>query len=115
MARVISIHEYELKSGVDERTFQEAIRTAERRGLFRLPGLEAYYFVKGLRGVRSGRYAAVWIYESREAWEALWGAAARPKRKEQYPPAWQVWEDEILAPLLAWAPDEIVFTAYEEI
>jgi len=49
-----------------------AILCAKARGLLRLPGLVEYYLVKGIRGFRHGLYAAVWIYESKEAWESLW-------------------------------------------
>ena len=34
MARVISIHEYDLKPGADVAAFEQAVRDAERRGLF---------------------------------------------------------------------------------
>jgi hypothetical protein len=36
MARVISIHEYDLKPGADVAVFERAIRDTERRGLFAL-------------------------------------------------------------------------------
>ena len=39
MAKVISIHEYDLKPGAVEADFERAILEAERRGLFALPGL----------------------------------------------------------------------------
>ena len=69
MGPIISIHEYDLKSGIDLQQFEQALRDAEARGLLRLPGLVAHHFVKGVKGVRHGAYAALWIYESREAWE----------------------------------------------
>jgi hypothetical protein len=114
MATVISIHEYELKPGVLEDDFQQAIVMAENRGLFQLPGLVNHYMVKGIRGSRSNRYAAIWVYESRQAWERLWGSLENPLPKEEYPGKWKVWEDEFLAPLLSQAPDQINYTAYEE-
>ena len=49
------------------------------------------------------------------AWEALWGSVVHPRRKAEYPASWQVWEEELLAPLLIQAPDTITFTAYEEL
>ena len=73
MGRVVSIHEYELKPGTNIEQFEQVLRDAEARGLLQLPGLVAHYFVKGAKGVRRGGYAAVWIYESREAWEHIWG------------------------------------------
>jgi hypothetical protein len=77
MPKVISIHEYMLQPGVEEHQFANAVRMAQEGGLFRLPGLVAYHFVKGIKGARQGQYTAIWIYESREAWEALWGKVSR--------------------------------------
>jgi hypothetical protein len=115
MAKVISIHEYVLKPTVDGRQFEAAIRTAQMRGLFQFSGLVAYHFVKGIKGSRQGHYTAIWIYDSREAWERLWGSLESPHSQHDYPQSWHVWEDEILAPLLTQAPDTITFTAYEEL
>jgi hypothetical protein len=67
MAKIISIHEYVLKPNIGERQFEQAVRKARQRGLFQLTGLLEYHFVKGIRGLRKGAYAAVWIDESREA------------------------------------------------
>ena len=115
MARVISIHEYDLKPGGDLAAFERAIRDAERRGLFALAGLVDHYFLKGIKGARRDAYSAVWIFESREAWEKLWGSLEVPRPPAEYPKAWMVWEDEILAPFLARPPDTIRFTSYEEL
>ena len=115
MARMISIHEYDLRPGSDAELFQKAIRAAEARGLFQLPGLTAHHFVRGVKGARPGAYAAVWVYESREAWERLWGTLERPRERQEYPEKWRVWEEELLAPLLSGHPDAIRFTAYEEL
>jgi hypothetical protein len=41
--------------------------------------------VRGIKGPRADQLSAIWIYESREAWEALWGTVDRPKRKQEYP------------------------------
>ena len=51
MARVISIHEYDLKPGADVAAFEQAVRHAERRGLFALAGLVEHHFLKGIKGV----------------------------------------------------------------
>ena len=115
MARIISIHEYELRPDVDTARFERSLRDADARGLLRLPGLLEHHFVKGARGVRRGAYAAVWVYESREAWEHLWGRAEHPRRPEEYPKTWKTWEQEVLAPFLTGDPDAIRFTAYEEL
>jgi hypothetical protein len=112
---VISIHEYVLKPGVDEVAFEHALRKAEGDGLLELPGLVGHHFVKGLRGVRRGHYAAIWVYSSREAWEALWGAVDRPRSPEEYPENWKVWENQVLDQFLDRDSDRIHYTAYEEI
>lgn len=115
MARVVSVHEYELKVGVDPATFERAVRDAESRGLLRLPGLVGHHFLRGIKGTRHARYAAIWIYESREAWQRLWGTPDAPLRFAEYPETWRIWEEQVLAPLLSKVPDAIAFTAYEEV
>ena len=115
MAKVISVHEYELKPGVLDADFERAVHDAERRGLLDLPGLVGHHCLKGLKGARRGRYAAIWIFESREAWERLWGTVEAPRPAPEYAERWKVWENEILAPLLKQDPDTIRFTSYEEI
>jgi len=109
---VYAVHEYELRAGVSPEQFEQAVRQAVKRNLFDLPGLVEYRFLKGIKGERTGRYAALWIFESLEAWEKLWGPPAQPFPKERYPKNWLIWEDEILAPLLDRDPDKIVYTDY---
>jgi hypothetical protein len=60
MPKVISIHEYILKPGLNEEQFEKAVLAAQERGLLELPGLVDYYLVKGIRGFRNGLYAAIW-------------------------------------------------------
>ena len=115
MGKVISIHEYVLRHGVTDEQFIQSVKAAKERGLFNLPGLDTYYFLRGIRGARTGAFAAVWVYRDKEAWEELWGPIDHPISSEDYPPAWKIWEDEILAPLLSCDPDDIRFTSYEEI
>ena len=115
MARIISVHEYDLKPGSNPAQFEHALRDAEARGLFDLPGLVGHHFVKGVKGARRDAYAAVWVYESREAWERLWGPLDRPRRSDEYPEKWRIWEKEFLVPILSSDPDAIRFTAYEEL
>jgi len=73
MARVISIHEYELKASVQDAAFERALNDAERRGLFDLPGLIEHHFLRGLKGARRGAYtpADLDIREPRSVGEAL--------------------------------------------
>lgn len=115
MPRIISVHEYVLKPEVSEIEFENAIQAARKSGLLSLPGLVEYHFVKGRKGGRQGLYAAIWVYESKQAWEALWGTPENPRTKQDYPENWKVWEDEVLAPFLSQDPDNIAFTAYEEL
>jgi hypothetical protein len=115
MARIISVHEYELRPDVQEAAFERALHDAERRGLFDLPGLVAHHFLKGLKGARRGAYTAIWIFESRAAWEGLWGTVEAPRTAAEYPDSWKIWETAILAPFLAQDPDTIRFTSYEEV
>jgi hypothetical protein len=115
MARVISIHEYELRPDVPGAAFERALRDAENRGLFDLPGLAQHYFLRGLKGARRHAYTAIWIFESREAWERLWGTVEVPRPPAEYPERWKIWEDTILAPFLTQDPDTIRFTSYEEV
>lgn len=115
MAHVISIHEYDLKPGVADADFERALHDAEKRGLFALPGLIGHRFLRGLKGHRRGRYAAIWIFASAEAWEALWGPPDRPLPPAEYPATWKIWETEVLARFLARDPDTIRFTSYTEV
>jgi len=115
MARIFGVHGYVLKRGVKEEDLERAFRQAEERGLLSLPGLVERHFLKGVKGKRKGRYASIWVFESREAWEKLWGPPERPLTKKDYPANWKIWEDEILAPLLDRDPDKITFTDYQEL
>jgi hypothetical protein len=115
LPKVISVHEYLLKPGISDAEFERALRDAERRGLFDLPGLVGHHFLRGLKGAHRDSYAAIWIFESREAWERLWGTPEAPRPPADYPAQWNVWENEVLAPLLAQDPDTIRFTSYLEL
>jgi hypothetical protein len=115
MGGVFSIHEYDLRAGVTPQDFERALRAGERRGLLALPGLGGHRFLRGLRGERQGRHAALWWYDRREDWETLWGPIDRPHPPSEHPPSWRIWEDNILAPFLDRLPDQVRFTAYEVI
>ncbi len=109
------MHEYVLRSNVDLDQFEQAVLDARDKGILEIAGLERVAFVRGIRGERHNLYAAIWFYESKEAWESLWGPVDQPHAKHDYPQAWRVWEDEILAPFLDRDPDKITFTTYMEI
>lgn len=111
---MISLHEYELAPGATREDFLRAAREAERRGLFDLDGLEDHVFLEGVRGTGAGRPAALWRWESREAWEELWGPVGDPEPAAEYPPEWREWE-KLLEAVLAEDPDEIRFTSYREL
>jgi len=115
MPRVISVHEYELRPDADPADFEAAVRDARADSLLDLPGLEDYHLLKGIKGARTRRYGAIWIYESRAAWEALWGPPDDPVEKADYPENWNTWEDEVLAPYLSTDPDALRFTSYREL
>ncbi|MFC7228206.1 hypothetical protein N0B31_12400 [Salinirubellus salinus] len=110
---LVSVHHYELTDSTTDEAFREAVGEAETRDLFDLPGLVEYRFLHGVKGAREGRYAAQWVYESREAWVELWGPADAPLPPSEYPQRWRVWEDELLGPLLVGEADDIEFTTYE--
>ncbi|MFB6274172.1 MAG: hypothetical protein ABEL51_14890 [Salinibacter sp.] len=115
MPRIISVHEYELRPEADPADFEAAVQEARDENLLDLPGLEDYYLLKGIKGARARRYGAIWIYESRTAWTALWGPPDDPVEKPDYPENWKTWEDEVLAPYLRDDPDAIRFTSYQEL
>ena len=114
MSRIISLHEYELKREGRREAFEEAILKARHDGLLKLSGLEETLFLKGIRGKRREKFASLWIYPSRESWERIWGPAENPRKKDDYPENWKIWENEVLAPFLSQAPHKIAYTAYEE-
>lgn len=111
---IVSIHQYELAADAEPADFRAAVTEATDRGLFEaIPGLVEYRIGRGIKGARAGQFAALWFYESRTAWESVWGPVDDPAPKDEYPEAWLVWEDELLDPVLADDPDEIVYTSYE--
>jgi hypothetical protein len=114
MKRVVSIHEYQLRPDTSPESFEKAIVDARGRGIIRLPGLVDSYFLRRIRGSGGAPHASIWIYESKQAWEKLWGEVGRPLGQSDYPANWRVWEDQVLAKFLDRDPDRIVFSAYEE-
>jgi len=111
---ILSIHHYELAASAEPADFHSAVEEAISRELFeRIPGLVDYHIGQGIKGAREGKFAAVWLYESREAWEDVWGPVDDPVPKAEYPDAWLVWEDELLDPVLSEDPDSIEYTSYK--
>lgn len=111
---MISVHEYELAPGTTREDFVEVVRTAEARGLFDIEGLRDHEFLLGVRGAGKGELAALWRWESRQAWEEVWGPVGDPKPPAEYPERWREWE-ALLGPLLSDDPDEIRFTSYRRL
>ena len=113
MARVISVHEYELKpasrkplSSAPCMTPNAAVSSTSRA--HRPP------FPSRPEGSTARAYTAIWIFESREAWERLWGTVEAPRPPSEYPELENL-GDRILASFLTQDPDTIRFTSYEEV
>jgi heme-degrading monooxygenase HmoA len=115
MKMIWSLHEYDLLKTTGEKEFEQAILKAREKKIVHLPGLREIHFLKGIRGQRREKYAALWSYESFEAWQQNWGSVQDPRKKENYPENWKIWEKEILAPFLKGDPDNISFTTYQEL
>jgi hypothetical protein len=112
MARIVALHELDLKPGVDRREFERAVRAATA-GLEReMPGLVERMFLLGYKAARKGEYAMLWVFESRDALEALFGTEDEPSPG---PAAFVRYEAAIAPYLSAPRPDLIRFTDYEEI
>lgn len=88
-------------------------KEAAERGLFELPGLVRWWFGERIKGQLPGRASSFWVYESRAAWEALWGTPEDPASPGDYPELWVIWEQEYLGPLLDRSADAIEFGSYQ--
>jgi hypothetical protein len=112
MARIVAVHELDLKPGVDRAEFERVVRAASA-GLEReMPGLVERLFLLGYKSARKGEYAMLWIFESRTALEAMFGTEAAPRPG---PDAFVRYEAAIGQYLSADRPDLIRFTDYEEV
>jgi hypothetical protein len=112
MARIVALHELELKPGVDRREFEESVRAATVGLAGEMPGLVERIFLLGYKAARKGEYAMLWVFESRAALEALFGTEEEPSAG---PAAFVRYEAAIGPYLSAPRPDLIRFTDYEEI
>jgi hypothetical protein len=113
---ITSVHHYELAESAEPADFHEAVEEALSRDLFEsIPALVDYQILRGIRGERTDEFAAVWMYESIEAWTEVWGPIGEPVPKTEYPDEWLTWEDDLLDPILAEDPDKIEYTSYEVI
>lgn len=111
---MVSIHQYELADSATPSDFRDAVAAAVDQNVFdAIPGLVEYRIGRGIKGSRTDQFAAVWVYESKASWEAVWGSVDDPVSKSAYPDAWLRWEDELLDPVLANDPDNIEYTSYE--
>jgi hypothetical protein len=111
---IVSIHHYELADSATPSDFGDAVAVAVDEELFEgIPGLVDYRIGRGIKGSRTDQFAAVWVYESTDIWEEVWGPVDDPVSKSAYPDAWLRWEDELLDPILADDPDRIEYTSYE--
>jgi hypothetical protein len=112
MARIVAVHELDLKPGVDRREFERVVREATVGLEQAMPGLVQRMFLLGYKAARKGEYAMLWVFEGRGALEAMFGTEDDPKPG---PPAFVRYEAAIAPYLAAPRPDLIRFTDYEEI
>ncbi|MFP3855075.1 MAG: hypothetical protein ACLFWD_12365 [Anaerolineales bacterium] len=109
---MFSLHYYRLKEGVSRQSLAAAFAQAKEEGLFELPGLQEAYLLWGRKGREADQPAALWVYESYGAWEALWGPPEDPIGQDEYPSRWVRWERELLEPLLVGDPDKVPLTSF---
>jgi hypothetical protein len=79
-----------------------------------MPGLKSRHLLKGYKGERKGKYSVIWIFESQQALEELFGTEEdKPKRG---PANFVRFEDDILSKFLD-RPAKIYnrFTDYYEL
>lgn len=112
MARIVAVHELDLKPGVDRAEFERVVHAASGGLEQHMPGLAERLFLLGYKAARKGEYAMLWIFQSRAALEAMFGTEEDPKPG---PDAFVRYEAAIGPYLSAARPDLIRFTDYEEI
>jgi heme-degrading monooxygenase HmoA len=78
--RIFAIHEYELRGNIDDEEFESVLKSTLLSPELDMPGPESRHLLKGYKGEREGKYLVLWIFESQEALEELFGTQDRPKR-----------------------------------
>ena len=112
MPRVVAVHELELRRDADRAEFERVVRR-EIAGLGRhMPGLVERRFLIGYKAARKGEYAMLWVFETADALEALFGTESDPRPG---PEAFRRYEAAIGPYLAAPRPDLIRYTDYLEI
>ena len=106
---IYAIHEHELKPGVDVAEYEQMVAAAI--GRMKIPGLLAAHHLYGLRGVRTKRYAVLWIFASEAALVENFGTP----EDRRMPPDWAAYETEILVQYLDRDPDTVELTDYRQI
>ena len=106
---IYAIHEHELKPGVDVAEYEQMVAAAI--GRMKIPGLLAAHHLYGLRGVRTKRYAVLWIFASEAALVENFGTP----QDRRMPPDWAAYENEILVQYLDRDPDTVELTDYRPI
>lgn len=104
---VISVHEHELREGVDQEEYERVLEQA-LKDLHDIPGLQTVFVLKSFKGSRARKWAVIWIWENKKAIIKNFGTTDAPIM----PPAWIAYENTI-APFLDRHPDTITFSAYE--
>jgi hypothetical protein len=112
MARIVALHELELKPEADRAGFERVVRREIVDLGQHMPGLVERRFLIGYKAAREGEYAMLWVFESAAALEALFGTAADPRPG---PEAFVRYEAAIGPYLAAPRPDLIRYTDYLEI
>ena len=112
MARIVAVHELDLKSDADREAFERVVRAEIADLGLHMPGLVERRFLRGYKGARHSEYAMLWVFESRAALEGMFGPPEAPLRG---PAAFVRYEDAIAPFLAAPSPELIRFTDYEEL
>ena len=109
MQPVFSIHEHELREGVDPVQYEKEVSAALQT--LHIPGLLHVRHLKGFKGKRVQKYTVLWTFESEDAIVQNFGTSDNPK----WPEDWLRYENDVLAKFLDRHPDKIDFTDFHVI